>query len=142
MEYKGLTRNGFDSSIGVLRVVPEIKTISAYKAALEDAVEKMFKERNERDVLDILSDAKNHGKWPKDYRSLGTENFDISDIHVKKAHFNLKSMKITIRTVSCNITVHPDEIKVNGGCMTKSAFKKEIEFFQQVLKKVEKTNNN
>lgn len=142
MEYKGLTRNGFDRSIGVLRVVPEIKTISAYETALEDAVEKLFKERNERDVLDILSDAKNHGKWPKDYRSLGTENFDISDIHVKKAHFNLKSMKITIRSVCYNFIVEPNEIRINGVVMEKSVLWKKIEFFQQIMKKVERIKNN
>lgn len=142
MKYKDLIRNGFERSICVSKVIPEIKTISAYETALEEAIEILFKERNERDILDILSDAKKHRKWPKEYTSLGTEYFSIKGIIVKKAKFSLKRMEINIQIIGySSITVKPNEISVSSDIKKKSAFWKEIEFFQQVLKKVEEINN-
>lgn len=57
--------------------IPEIKTVTQYTIALEEAVPELLRGENDQYIVDLLQDAKDHNKWPKKYESYSVDNCSL-----------------------------------------------------------------
>ena len=78
-------------------IVPEIKTIPAYEATLDEAVLKLLENGTEDGIILNLEDAKKNNCIIKEYCSNGIENVKTHNLVIRKAFFKIVKGKVSLK---------------------------------------------
>lgn len=93
--------------------IPEVKTVVQYEVALEEAVPALIRAENDEYIIELLKDAKEHKKWPKDYESYMVKNCVIGNRKAKHGKFFIKDgLQLLIKFQYLTVKIYPSYIEV------------------------------
>lgn len=91
--------------------IPDVKTVTQYSIALEEAVPNLLQAKNDEYIVELLDDAKRNKKWPKNYESFMVEQCLIGDQKAKGKFIIGDELKIYIDFSLLKVRIYPSHFE-------------------------------